>query len=65
MRRYNPTQHLPAASLFILSCTVVCNAATHVFLAITFHQINYSIPSFVSIKVVPTPGISQGSINTN
>ena len=50
LRRYNPTQHFPAALLFILCCTVVCNAATHVFLAIAFHQINYSIPSFVFIK---------------
>ena len=58
---YNPTQHLPAASLFILCCTVVCNAATHVYFTISFLQIKYSIPSFRLINMVPFPGIELGS----
>ena len=54
MRWYNPTNHFPAACLFICVVFLSALAAIYVYFHNSFTTIKHSIPSFVFISVFPT-----------
>ena len=54
VRWYNPTNHFPAACLFICVVFLSALAAIYVYFHNSFTTIKHSIPSFVFISVFPT-----------